>query len=62
MDHHRSSRRQLFGDREFSNALRVELVRLKLETHQPAIEPVSAMRRERKFSPQRQAGKTRLIT
>ena len=34
----------------------------KLETDHPVIEPVSAMRRERKFPPQRQAGKSRLIT
>jgi hypothetical protein len=40
----------------------VELVGLKLGTHHPVIEPVSAMRRERKFPPQRQAGKSRLIT
>jgi hypothetical protein len=40
----------------------VELVGLKLATHHPVIEPVSAMRRERKFPPQRQAGKSRLIT
>ena len=40
----------------------VELVGLKLGTHHPVIEPVSAMRRERKFPPQRQAGKRRLIT
>jgi hypothetical protein len=39
----------------------VELVGLKLGTHHPVIEPVSAMRRERKFPPQRQAGKSRLI-
>jgi hypothetical protein len=40
----------------------VELVGLKLGTHHPVTEPVSAMRRERKFPPQRQAGKSRLIT
>ena len=40
----------------------VELVGLKLGTRHPVIEPVSAMRRERKFPPQRQAGKSRLIT
>jgi hypothetical protein len=33
----------------------------KLRTHHPVIEPVSALRRERKFPPQRQAGKSRLI-
>jgi hypothetical protein len=37
------------------------VVRFKLETHHPVVEPVSAMRRERKFSPQRQAGESRLI-
>jgi hypothetical protein len=39
----------------------VELVGLKLGTHHPVIEPVSALRRERKFPPQRQTGKSRLI-
>ncbi len=33
----------------------VETVGLKLVTHHPVIEPVSALRRERKFLPQRQA-------
>ena len=40
----------------------VEVVGHKLATHHPVIEPVSALRRERKFPPQRQAGKRRLIT
>jgi hypothetical protein len=40
----------------------VEVVGLKLVTHHPVIEPVSAPRRERKFPMQRQAGKSRLIT
>ena len=40
----------------------VEVVGLKLVTHHPVIEPVSAPRRERKFPTQRQAGKSRLIT
>ena len=34
----------------------------KLETDHPVIEPASAMRREREFSPQELAGKSRLIT
>ena len=40
----------------------VETVGLKLVTHHPVIEPVSALRRERKYPPRRQAGKSRLIT
>jgi hypothetical protein len=36
--------------------------RRKMRTHHPVIEQVSALRRERKFPPQRQAGKSRLIT
>jgi hypothetical protein len=40
----------------------VDLSRLQLETYHPVVEPVSAVRRERKFSPQRQTGKSRLIT
>jgi hypothetical protein len=39
----------------------VGTVGLKLVIHHPVIEPVST-RRERKFLPQRQAGKRRLIT
>jgi hypothetical protein len=37
----------------------VEVVGLKLVTHHPVIEPVSAPRRERKFPMQRQAGESR---
>jgi hypothetical protein len=40
----------------------VEVVGLKLVTHHPVIKPVSAPRRERKFTTQRQACKSRLIT
>ena len=40
----------------------VEVVGLKLGTHHPVIESVSALGWERKFPPQRQAGKSRLIT
>jgi hypothetical protein len=40
----------------------VEALGLELETHQPVIEPVSAVERERKFSTQRRASKSRLIT
>ena len=36
----------------------VETVGLKLGTHHPVVEPVSASRRERKFPMQRQAVKT----
>jgi hypothetical protein len=39
----------------------VEVVGLKLGTHHPVIEPVSALRRERNFRPQRQAGKSPAI-
>jgi hypothetical protein len=40
----------------------METVRPELRTHHLVIEPVSAMRRERNFAPQRQSGKSRLVT
>ena len=40
----------------------VETLGLELETHQPVVEPVSAVERERNFPTQRQARKNRLIT
>ena len=39
----------------------VEVVGLKLVTHHPVIEPVSAVRREQKFPTRRQACKSGLV-